>query len=74
MTCDTCQGLGTAISIFLVKRLRQVRTVPRIVSRTPTYGPGQPKYPIVLGGIVICVALGMIAMGIDRRNQVLVNW
>lgn len=33
----------------------------------------QPKYPIVLGGVVICVSLGIIAMGMNINKQSLVN-
>jgi hypothetical protein len=33
----------------------------------------QPKYPIILGSLVIPVALGLISMGMEMNNQNLVN-
>ena len=29
----------------------------------------QPKYPILLGGIIIPIALGLVAMAIERNKE-----
>ncbi|KAI0342108.1 MFS general substrate transporter [Trametopsis cervina] len=74
-----------AIFFVIVSNLSPSQSGVQLIYFAPGMGGGsllsiqlirrlrQPKYPIVLGGIVSTVALGLISMGIEQEKQSLVN-